>query len=239
MVSVNPSKQTQKTQVHSMWHPVFRVHCRVLVTFWLCLIASPAVSGEVTSVAKLRPNDGEKYDEFGHSVDISGNYAVVAAPGLDAAYVFIRDGANWTRQAKLYAGWTWDTWDCRTTVGISGDAIVVGAEHENVLGEQRGAAYIYTRSGSKWSLQEQLLADDGTHSDGFGCSVAISGDVVVIGAPGANAAYVFMYDGGTWIQQAKLQANDGRRDFGQTVAISGQTIVIGNGRDGDAYTFRS
>src|SRR5437867_3129953 len=88
----------------------------------------------------------------------------------------------------------------------------------------------------------------GSFGDNFGLSVAISGDTMVIGAPGedsnatgvngnqtnnnarnSGAAYVFVRDGTNWVQQAYLKAsNTGANDlFGWSVAISGETVVIG------------
>src|SRR5437667_6205519 len=88
----------------------------------------------------------------------------------------------------------------------------------------------------------------GSFGDNFGWSVAISGDTMVIGAPGedsnatgvngnqtnnnardSGAAYVFVRDGTNWVQQAYLKAsNTGANDlFGWSVAISGDTMVIG------------
>src|SRR5207247_1774974 len=88
----------------------------------------------------------------------------------------------------------------------------------------------------------------GSFGDNFGWSVAISGDTMVIGAPGedsnatgvngnqtnnsalnSGAAYVFVRDGTNWVQQAYLKAsNTGANDvFGFSVAISGDTVVVG------------
>ena len=86
---------------------------------------------------------------------------------------------------------------------------------------------------------------------GFGVSVAISGDVIVVGAPvGDNtspgAAYIFHWDGLAWSETAKLSAEDGALDdmFGLSVAIDGETVVVGaDGNDdfgessGSAYVF--
>jgi uncharacterized protein (DUF2345 family) len=99
--------------------------------------------------------------------------------------------------------------------------------------------------------QAKLTASDGAVSDGFGFSVAISGDTVVVGAPGKNsfqgAAYVFVKPIGGWngnlTQTAKLTASDGLTFdlFGYSVAISGDTVVVGarskNGSRGAAYVF--
>ena len=93
------------------------------------------------------------------------------------------------------------------------------------------------RSGGVWSQQQKLEASDAEDGDGFGLSVTISGDTVVIsaaiddGAAGADqgSAYVFVRSGAVWSQQQKLEASDaGAGDyFGNSVAISGETVVVG------------
>jgi hypothetical protein len=146
------------------------------------------------------------------------------------------------------------------SVAMSGDTVVVGAPGERsnatgVNGNQgdnsaldAGAAYVFVRTSGVWVQQAYLKASNTDAGDSFGQSVAISGDTVVIGAPGersnatgvngnqgdnsalfAGAAYVFVRTGGVWVQQAYLKAsNTGAGDsFGQSVAISGDTVVVG------------
>jgi hypothetical protein len=106
-----------------------------------------------------------------------------------------------------------------------------------------------------FTQQAKLIASDGGRGDRFGSSIAIYGDMVVVGAPddgiGANdirgSAYVFVRSNGAWSQQAKLIASDGAAldQFGSSVAISGNTIVVGapsddigtNAGQGSAYVF--
>ncbi|RIQ24367.1 S8 family serine peptidase [Jiangella rhizosphaerae] len=123
-------------------------------------------------------------------------------------------------------------------VAIDGDTAVVGASQADVdeVGAS-GAAYVYTRSGDGWERQATLLPD-GERDWGmvFGRSVAIDGDTIVVGAPGASldgsrpgAAYVFVRDGDTWTQQAKLSTNDVRwgAELGYSVAVDGDTVAAG------------
>jgi len=100
----------------------------------------------------------------------------------------------------------------------------------------------------------KLLASDGAAWDVFGCSVAISGNVAIVGARGddenganSGSAYIFRYDDGAWTQEAKLMADDGAAGdrFGEAVAVSGEVAVIGaygddDGGDyaGSAYIYR-
>lgn len=143
-----------------------------------------------------------------------------------------------------------------TSVAISGDLAVIGAYGEDIgSNADQGAAYVFVRNGTIWTLQAKLIVFDGVEGDNFGTSVAISGDFVVVGAIGDNvninvnqgSAYVFVRNGTTWSQQKQLIANDGAANdnFGKSVAISGDTIIVGsyfdqinaNTNQGSAYIF--
>ncbi|MDJ0610038.1 MAG: FG-GAP repeat protein [Kiloniellales bacterium] len=94
------------------------------------------------------------------------------------------------------------------------------------------------------SRETKLTAGDAAANDGFGRSVAISGNTVVVGAGGdedaglqqSGSAYVFQRSGTAWSEQAKLTASDAAAEdfFGSSVAISGDTVVVGAYRDDDA-----
>ena len=132
------------------------------------------------------------------------------------------------------------------SVGISGGVIVVGADRDGTIDIGVGAAYVFRRDGDQWIEQGKLLPSDGALEDQFGRSVAIDGEVIVVGAPqlstfqgaGYGAAYVFRRnDRGTphdsaddtWAEEAKLTAPNpaGGDGFGLSVAISGDCIVVG------------
>jgi hypothetical protein len=140
-----------------------------------------------------------------------------------------------------------------SSVAISGDTLVVGAPGESSSPSRvetvnsnanAGAVYVFTRSGDVWSQQTYLKASNAERDDLFGTSVAISGDTLVVGAPGedsrssggeqnnsgndAGAAYVFTRSDGVWSQQAFLKARyaDEEDQFGASVAISGDTLVV-------------
>jgi hypothetical protein len=206
-----------------------------------------------TEQAKLRASDESERAWFGRAVAISGDTAVIGAVGTDATgglYVFTRSGSTWTEQAKL------DGLDAVTgdglgvSVAISGDTVVAGAyRQDNTGGSRAGAVYVFTRSGTTWSQEAKVVADDADAWDYFGELVAISGDTFIVGerlddgaAHNAGAVYVFTRSGGTWTQQAKLTASDAASSdvLGYAVAISGDTIVTGAANDdgvGAAYVF--
>ena len=143
------------------------------------------------------------------------------------------------------------------SVALDEDTVIIGAPaDDNPNGNSAGSAYVYTRSGTTWSRQQKLLADDGDGFDDFG-SVAVNGDTALIGASGdedpngedAGSAYVFRRADGRWDQRCKLAAQDATADtvdrFGDFVALSDSTALIGapsdedpNGEDaGSAYVF--
>ncbi|MBS1797330.1 MAG: carboxypeptidase regulatory-like domain-containing protein, partial [Acidobacteria bacterium] len=190
--------------------------------------------------------DGAANDLFGSSVAISGDTVVIGAYAGDvganadqgAAYVFTRNGAAWTPQAKLTAsdGAANDLFGI--SAAINGDTVVIGAQSDDVgANADQGSAYIFVRSGVSWTPQAKLTASDGAAGDQFGGSAAIDGNTVVIGAyfddVGANAdqgsAYVFVRNEAAWTQQQKLTGAGGAADdrFGRSVAISGDKIIVG------------
>jgi hypothetical protein len=209
--------------------------------------------------AKLTAADGAANEDFGVSVAVSGDTALVGAifdsdPGssdLGAAYVFVRSGTAWTQQAKLEPPDGISDDQFGTWVALSGDTAVIGAVHHFVAGARTGAAYVFVRSGATWTQQAELTAADGADDDQLGAAVAVAGDTVAVGAASAGpahagAVYMFVRSGTTWTQQARLISADGAAldHFGTSIALSGDTAVIGaSGNDqagpdaGAAYVF--
>ena len=206
-----------------------------------------------TQTAKLTADDAAASDFFGRSVSIDGDYAVVGAEGDDdngansgSAYIFHRTDSAWTQQAKLTAddGAQTDVFAC--SVSISGDYAVVGAIGDDDNGEMSGSAYIFQRTGSAWTQQAKLTADDGEAEDFFGRSVSIDGDYAIVGADfdddngnASGSAYIFEKPDGGWAdmtQTAKLTADDGAEAdfFGGSVSIDGDYAVVGAHQDSDA-----
>jgi hypothetical protein len=205
---------------------------------------------------KLLATDGTEGDEFGWSVGISGDTAVIGAYADDpcgsnsgSAYIFRYKDPNsgWVQEAKLTAsdGSVDDYFGY--SVGIWGDTAVIGAYADGAFS---GSAYIfrYKDPNSGWLQEQKLTASDAAATDYFGISVGISGDTAVIGAHSDDpngSAYIFRYKdpNSGWLQEAKLTASDGAADdhFGLSVSISGDAAVIGAYSDdpnGSAYIFR-
>ncbi len=118
-----------------------------------------------TEQQRLIASDGGVFDEFGCSVTIAGDTAIVGAYGDDdngidsgAAYVFTRSGGIWTQKQKLLAsdGLAGDYFGVSVT--INGDTTIVGASRDDDNGSGSGSAYVFTRSGGVWTPQQKLLS---------------------------------------------------------------------------------
>ncbi len=222
---------------------------------------SAAISGDTIVVGA----PGE--DSF--ATGVNGDETSNAVTSAGAAYVFVRTGGSWSQQAYLKASNT-DVADFfGRSVSVEGDTIVVGARFEdsaatgvngdetNNVATSAGAAYVFVRTGGSWSQQAYLKASNTDPEDGFGTSVSVSGDTIVVGAydedssatgvngdefnnsaERAGAAYVFVRTGGTWSQQAYLKASNSEfaDSFGFSAVVSGGTIVIGAYREDSAAT---
>jgi hypothetical protein len=211
--------------------------------------------------AKLIASDAANYDEFGFSVALSGDTALVGAhhkehggePWVGSAYVFVRNGTTWSEQAKLTASDAASSDSFGISVALSGDIALVGAYgDDHAGGVNAGSVYVFVRDGTDWSEQVKLTASDAVAMAQFGQSVALLGDTALVGAPSggttsSGSAYVFVRDGTRWPEQAKLAASDTAADdwFGVSVALSGDTALVGANLDdhaggldaGSAYVF--
>jgi hypothetical protein len=169
------------------------------IAFLLCALFSTAQNWD--QIIKAAASDRGAGDQFGYSVAISGDYAIVGAPSEDenvsggatlsdagSAYFFVRSGNTWTQQQKIVASDRAAGDYFGSSVGISGDYAIVGAygEDEDAAGSatlsDAGSAYIFVRTGNTWTQQQKIVASDRGASDDFGWSVAISGDYAIVSA---------------------------------------------------------
>ena len=207
--------------------------------------------------AKLFASDGSAGSNFGASVSLDGDTALIGAHFGDddyggrsgSAYVFIRTGTTWTQQAKFLASDGAADFEFGRSVSLSGDTALIGEPYSI-----NGSAYVFTRTGTIWTQQQKILTSDGAEYDEFGWSVSLDGDTALIGAHfddvngySSGSEYVFTRTGTTWTQQAKLLASDGEAGgtFGCSVSLDGDTALIGalgaddNGYwSGSAYVFK-
>ncbi len=204
-------------------------------------LASPSI-GDEFKVAYPDPVLSDSVF-FGVSASLSGDTAVAGAMGAQvggvasgAALVYVRDGTSWIRQATLSDASAAANAYFGHTVAIDGDTVAVGAPGgPTTFGP--GSVYVYVRSNGLWSLQQHILATDGSNLDQFGYSVALSGDTLLVGAPsdspgtpyGQGSAYVYTRTAGVWSQQAKFTETTPAvaHYFGSQVALHGDTAMVG------------
>ena len=201
-------------------------------------------------IFKLLADDGEAGDSFGRSVAISGGIAIVGARndqdnGSLAGSAYLFDITTGEQLFKLLAedGAVGDHFG--NSVWLSGNIAIIGADGDNNdkdNGSNFGSAYLFDITTGLQIFK--LLPDDGAASDRFGTSVAISGNIAIVGAhldddngSASGSAYLFdISNPANPIQLAKLLADDGAEGdrFGQgSIGISGTTVIVGAFGDDD------
>lgn len=183
-----------------------------------------------------------------------------------AVYIYRRTVGNWEQEAYVKALWpaALDAFGC--ALSLSGDTLLVGANREdynqrtitngdmsgaNRTGVDSGAVFVYRYDGLRWAQEAYIKASNSGTNNFFGTAVSISGDTLVVGAPGesssqtvitsggpsntdgkassSGAVYVFRRSGATWEQEAWVKATNAETgdEFGTSVALSGDTLVVG------------
>ncbi len=237
--------------------------------FVLSLIscATKPISAQVTEFEQQRllASDRDFGDQFGRGVAIEGNLVLVGAEWVDipgaadagAAYVFRLSEGKWLQEEKLSPDSLRGNHRFGSSVDINEQRLLIGADfaHGETAGNREGAAFVFEPEDSEWDQSARLWADDGKNGDGFGGSVAMSGNRILIGAEwveypdfdDAGAAYMFEQQDGTWDQVAKFSASQMTIDghFGNAVDMDGNRAVVGSmfgdsgaeERTGAAYVF--
>ena len=166
-----------------------------------------------------------------------------ASVALIAAVAWVAAGSasgQWVsvEEAKLIPSGLKAGENAGRAVALDGDTAVVGVPYRKSALGWAGSAHVFERNATSWTETGVLIPSAPIKDDVFGSAVSISGDTLVVGAPGikagpnwasAGSAYVFLSSGSQWIEQAKLTSSDGILSdrFGTSVAIDGDTILVG------------
>jgi hypothetical protein len=191
---------------------------------------------------------------FGYEASINGDgsYVIVgqhlANSSAGNVYIFARSGSTWTRQLRQVGSVSNARLGASVAMSESGTYAAAG----EILSGTGGQVFVFTRSGSTWTMSSAIVPSDIGSADQFGVSVAIEDDYLVVGSrnddddgSASGSAYVFTRSGSTWTQQAKLTASDAQAgdQFGESVGLSQDTnyIVVGapdeDGGAGDPATW--
>jgi hypothetical protein len=200
------------------------------------------VDGWLTSPL-LRPPQAAPDALFGVSVGLSEQTLVVGAShddtgGADAGAIYTLDLTGQTppvfRRAISDSPQP-GAWFGRA-VAIDGDMIVVGSPRDDRGAFRAGSVSVFEHRQGEWVFAQSLLAPTPRPDDGFGTSVAISGERIAVGVPGddrgganAGAVHVFVRAGDQWVVEASLVPGDaaGGDAFGQSVDLEGDRLIVG------------
>ena len=190
-----------------------------------------------TRSAHLYDATGRGGYQFGSALALAGNTGFIGSPtaSTDAgrtgkATVFAFDSGTWSQGADLEDGNAHAEY-FGESVAFSGSNLLVGSRAPSSNPNSSGAAYVFASSGGTW-LEEATLRPTAEISQGFGASVAIDGDIAVVGASDEDAdddgaAYVFARNGTAWPLQARLSSSTGNTFFGWSVALAGDWLAVG------------
>ncbi|MEP7256685.1 MAG: FG-GAP repeat protein [Ferruginibacter sp.] len=183
---------------------------------------------------------------FGVSVSISGDFAIVGSPGdfvgAGSISIYQYDGTNWVFMQKITDATGSGPAKFGCSVSISGNYAIAGSFSDKIgANSLQGSASIYKYNGSSWVLMQKLTESTGAAGDYFGLSVSISGNYAIVGVPfddkvvpsNGGSAIIYQTDGISWTQLQKMvditgAAND---NFGYSVSISATYAIVGASSD--------
>lgn len=214
-------------------------------------------------VGKIRPNAIVNSDEYGRAVYVSQDGKTIAVASFrkfnytGAVYIYSKQVDTWNLQATILAsdGAANDCFGTSITLSQDGNTLVVGATGKDT---NKGAAYVFTRSGNNWTEVAILKKTTRAAEDCFGISVSVSanGDTIAVGAYDrdtsgvyyAGSVYIFVNLTGSFTLQSTLSASDKNiqwyfgGDSGVSLSENGNTLAVaargsGSGTNGKAYIF--
>ncbi len=198
---------------------------------------------QTTEFQKLLADPSINEQQFGYSVAVFENTAVIGANASNSAYIFEKSGGEWIQTDFLMPeNSSGNQFGC--SVDIYGDYIIIGADEDDENGDNSGAAYIYKKNGDSWTLLNKIMANDGGENDFFGNAVSIYEDFIFVGAYHSGTSgyqgsvYVYHQNNGNWEFYTKLTGTDvsSNANFGYSVDLFDTYAIIGGNND-SAYIF--
>jgi len=147
-------------------------------------------SGETwTQIAKIIPDDSMVSDQFGFSIGLSGDAALMGAIGNSfargAVYAFSRVDAAWVQTRKLSPADSASADQFGNALALQDETAIIGAQGM-VAGDRKGTAYLLEQSNGSWGDPIELTESDAGSLDLFGSAVAYDGMTALVGAPGTT-----------------------------------------------------
>eukprot|EP00002_Diphylleia_rotans_P021122 TRINITY_DN4111_c0_g1_i2.p1 TRINITY_DN4111_c0_g1~~TRINITY_DN4111_c0_g1_i2.p1 ORF type:complete len:872 (-),score=148.12 TRINITY_DN4111_c0_g1_i2:141-2756(-) len=220
--------------------------CIASVLLFLLLFILGADAQTWNEQTALLASDASSTNEFGWSVAITDNYALVGSRFSDpnsvsnagAAYIFSRSSAGWNQQAILTASNKAADDRFGHCVAITNQYAIATSVHADfVTATDAGAAYIFIRTNSTWTEHAILTALNKEPDSYFGVSLAMTNNFAIVGAHGTNygaadyvgSAFIFSRSGTTWTQQALFTAGSNAQldQYAYAVSLTDLHAVVG------------
>lgn len=209
------------------------------ILFLFFLLIYQKHCAQISEETKLLPMDRSVDDLFGMSVSIFGECVLVGSLKKEAAYFFCRNASGeWTQTQKLTAsdGALGDKFGI--SVSLSDQYAIVGSHKNEIVNgnllKECGAVYVFKKnSRGIWEQIQKLTLADKKRLDRFGNSVAISNDLLMIGADGRKnflgAVYIFKRNNaGLWIlQQEVAPPGNSVKYFASYISMSNNDALVG------------
>ncbi|MBX3745421.1 MAG: PKD domain-containing protein [Verrucomicrobiae bacterium] len=174
---------------------------------------------------RLTPSDAAARYQFGRALALDGDTLVIGA--WYAAYVFRYDAATsqWFEEARLEQSCSQGKFGA--SVALSGDRLLIGSPHIGCLGgSTKGHVFFYRHTGGGvWQLERRFGGDIPATGDYFGWSVALEGDLAVVGSPYSARVNLYRHTGTAWVEDGTL-----RYPFSQTSSGFGWDVALRDGR---------
>jgi len=182
--------------------------------------------GKLEEVQKVLPPNADYGQHFGQAVAIDGNRALIGSQdnqmafAAGAGFLYERTAAGWVLDDTLFAANPQHAELLGMAVALEGDRAVLGAPGATL---DDGHAIIFEKTASGWVEVDQLRPRGPHVVRGFGQSVEISGDRILVGAflsGGGAAAYIYDLGPGGWAQTERLVGHDAQNEHGISSAIA-------------------
>lgn len=202
------------------------------------------INGSWFEQTKLVASDRTDGDYFGAALALSGDLAAVGAyleedfettaAGAGAVYIFEQTSNIWFERDKISGT---ETDSLGISVAFYNDQLLAGA-----TGDDTGAILVYEYDGMDWNETDAIRPTDASIGDGFGSSLAVSSDKLMVGTPEQNtgetasgAAYLYEYSGAAWTLAIKYTPSSPSADlqFGAQVALSDELFLVSTAADSE------
>ena len=188
---------------------------------------------ETDTIVAPEPAEG---DGFGSAMAVSGDRMLVGSwnprsPAANGVHSFVRAESEWRHEGMIVAEGLPEGVSVGSAVALNGDLAVLHA------GSPRGGTsllLVFRHADGAWVQEAVLESPNPEENTGFGRSLALSGEMLVTGAPGADttagAAYVFEAGPEGWTMTGELRNEGGSESFFGTAAlILGDRVLVAAG----------